>query len=98
MQRMTKAETPRGLPRDKGRTYPFRLSGKTRMVPPTAYACRVDQKSEEKPVAERVGFEPTIRLPVYRISSAAHSTTLPPLRMYRVRFRAQGPGRSEGAD
>ena len=33
-----------------------------------------------KQVAERVGFEPTLRLPVNRISSAAHSTTLPPLR------------------
>ncbi len=26
-----------------------------------------------------MGFEPTVRLPVHRISSAAHSTTLPPL-------------------
>ena len=33
-----------------------------------------------KDLAERVGFEPTIRLHVYRISSPAHSTTLPPLR------------------
>jgi hypothetical protein len=31
-------------------------------------------------LAERVGFEPTLRLPVNRISSAAHSTSLPPLR------------------
>ena len=31
-------------------------------------------------MAERVGFEPTVRLPVHRISSAAHSTSLPPLR------------------
>ena len=31
-------------------------------------------------LAERVGFEPTLPLPVNRISSAAHSTTLPPLR------------------
>ena len=31
-------------------------------------------------VAEREGFEPPIRLPVCRISSAVHSTTLPPLR------------------
>lgn len=31
-------------------------------------------------VAERVGFEPTIRLPVCRISSAVLSTTQPPLR------------------
>jgi hypothetical protein len=30
-------------------------------------------------LAERVGFEPTLRLPVNRISSAARSTTLPPL-------------------
>ena len=35
-------------------------------------------------LAERVGFEPTLRLPVNRISSAAHSTTLPPLRRNRV--------------
>ena len=32
-------------------------------------------------LAERKGFEPPIRLPVYRISSPAHSTTLPPLRV-----------------
>ena len=30
-------------------------------------------------LAERVGFEPTLRFHVNRISSAAHSTTLPPL-------------------
>jgi hypothetical protein len=30
-------------------------------------------------LAEREGFEPPIRLPVCRISSAVHSTTLPPL-------------------
>ena len=33
-----------------------------------------------KKLAEREGFEPPIRLPVCRISSAVHSTTLPPLR------------------
>ena len=32
-------------------------------------------------MAEREGFEPPIRLPVCRISSAVHSTTLPPLRI-----------------
>ena len=31
-------------------------------------------------LAERVGFEPTLRSPVNRISSAARSTSLPPLR------------------
>ena len=31
-------------------------------------------------LAEREGFEPPVRLPVLRISSAARSTTLPPLR------------------
>ena len=30
-------------------------------------------------MAEREGFEPPIQLPVCRISSAVHSTTLPPL-------------------
>ena len=31
-------------------------------------------------MAERVGFEPTVRLPIRRISSAVLSTTQPPLR------------------
>ena len=31
-------------------------------------------------VAEREGFEPPVELPPRRISSAVHSTTLPPLR------------------
>jgi hypothetical protein len=35
-------------------------------------------------VAERVGFEPTIRLPVCRISSAVPSTTRPPLQAFDV--------------
>src|SRR4051794_39170601 len=34
----------------------------------------------DKLMAEREGFEPPVRLPVLRISSAARSTTLPPLR------------------
>ena len=32
-------------------------------------------------VAERVGYEPTVPLPVRLISSQVHSTTLPPLRV-----------------
>ena len=32
-------------------------------------------------LAERVGFEPTVRINVHGISSPAHSTTLPPLRI-----------------
>src|SRR5690554_3046736 len=43
-------------------------------------------------LAERVGFEPTLRLPVNRISSAAHSTSLPPLRGARS-IRLEVPGR-----
>ena len=31
-------------------------------------------------LAERVGFEPTVRLPVQRFSRPSHSTTLAPLR------------------
>jgi hypothetical protein len=33
-------------------------------------------------LAEREGFEPPIRLPVCRISSAVHSTALPPLQAF----------------
>ena len=36
-------------------------------------------------LAEREGFEPPIRLPVCRISSAVHSTALPPLRRRTAR-------------
>jgi hypothetical protein len=35
-------------------------------------------------LAEREGFEPPIRLPVCRISSAVHSTTLPPLQPFDI--------------
>lgn len=44
-------------------------------------------------LAEKKGFEPLIRLPVYTISSRAHSTTLPLLRcrtLYRFHFFLQG--------
>src|ERR1700730_2250644 len=42
-------------------------------------------------LAEREGFEPPIRLPVCRISSAVHSTALPPLR------GAEGGAKPRGA-
>jgi hypothetical protein len=45
-------------------------------------------------LAERVGFEPTVPLRVLRISSAVHSTTLPPLRRSRA---DAGSARIEGA-
>ena len=45
-------------------------------------------------LAEREGFEPPIRLPVCRISSAVHSTTLPPLRRVELqRCIARDPAR-----
>ena len=40
----------------------------------------LDYSSSRLGLAEREGFEPPIRLPVCRISSAVHSTALPPLR------------------
>src|SRR5262245_29859769 len=48
-------------------------------------AVRVDENPRSSIIsigylAEREGFEPPVRLPVLRISSAARSTTLPPLR------------------
>jgi hypothetical protein len=42
--------------------------------------CLGNQCSAEQKLAEREGFEPPIPLRVCRISSAVHSTTLPPLR------------------
>ncbi len=46
-------------------------------------------------MAERVGFEPTIPVKVCRISSAVHSTTLPPLRMSGRRGLTRGLSHSE---
>ena len=43
-------------------------------------------------LAERVGFEPTVRKTVHLISSQAHSTTLAPLRL----VRAENIGRRAG--
>ena len=40
-------------------------------------------------LAEGVGFEPTIRLNVYRISSPAHSTSLPPFLVRLAKLRPQ---------
>ena len=40
-------------------------------------------------VAEREGFEPSMPLQACRISSAVHSTTLPPLRKCRRRVMAR---------
>ncbi len=37
-------------------------------------------------LAERVGFEPTVRFPVHSISSAANSTTLAPLRKLTIDY------------
>ena len=42
-------------------------------------------------LAERVGFEPTVRLPVQRFSRPSHSTTLAPLRGGSCSLRC-GPG------
>jgi hypothetical protein len=47
-------------------------------------------------VAERVGFEPTVRLPVRRISSAVLSTTQPPL-PWPCRLTPGSPPRSRRA-
>lgn len=47
-------------------------------------------------VAERVGFEPTVRFHVRRISSAVHSTTLPPLRGADIRLVERGASLVKG--
>ena len=43
-------------------------------------------------MAEREGFEPPIGLHLCRISSAVHSTTLPPLRGCQIRGKACAVG------
>ena len=43
-------------------------------------------------MAEREGFEPPVELPPRRISSAVHSTTLPPLREMRAARRLVDTG------
>ena len=50
----------------------------------------------ENDLAERVGFEPTVSLHPRRISSAVHSTTLPPLRGAKPRGASRRRGYSEG--
>jgi hypothetical protein len=45
-----------------------------------------------KTLAERVGFEPTIRFPVYTLSKRAPSATRPPLRARRAQYN-DGPRR-----
>ena len=42
-------------------------------------------------VAEREGFEPSVRLPAQRFSRPPHSTTLPPLREVGLPLVLQGP-------
>ncbi len=48
-------------------------------------------------MAEREGFEPPVRLPVLRISSATRSTTLPPLRKPRSPLLNAALRRCKGA-
>ena len=50
-----------------------------------AGAAGTDAAQKCRIVAERVGFEPTVRLPAQRLSRPPPSTTRPPLR------RAPGP-------
>ena len=44
----------------------------------------------QRVVAERVGFEPTVPFQARRISSAVHSTTLPPLRGADIAWSSEG--------
>ena len=58
--------------------------GESQRLGERAPETRLDSREESQDalakMAERVGFEPTVRLPVRRISSAVLSTTQPPLR------------------
>ena len=52
---------------------------------------------ETRKLAEREGFEPPMELPPCRISSAVHSTTLPPLRICGRRILCAGVSIAAGA-
>jgi hypothetical protein len=47
-------------------------------------------------MAERVGFEPTVRLPVQRFSRPSHSTTLAPLRVRKINNLASAAKATKG--
>src|SRR6202030_819203 len=59
---------------------------------------RLSAASNRLELAEREGFEPPIRLPVCRISSAVHSTALPPLRKLATRPERCGAVSSGAGD
>ena len=66
---------------------PAELSNQRRFAPP-GFSSDTRQQKAKTPhagrfcfLAERVGFEPTVRKTVHLISSQAHSTTLAPLRL-----------------
>src|SRR5580658_10468845 len=63
------------------------VAGRTIVEADVRVACSDSMPSE---LAEGVGFEPTIRFPVYTLSKRAPSATRPPL---RSRKRAQYNGR-----
>src|SRR5262245_48423930 len=64
-----------------------------RAGPRPSSASRKSFDEQRRSLAEREGFEPPIRLPVCRISSAVLSTTQPPLRKCRARTDALQWGR-----
>ena len=73
--------------------------GESQRLGERAPETRLDSREESQgalaKMAERVGFEPTVRLPVRRISSAVLSTTQPPLRCEGA--RRGNPGGPVGA-
>src|SRR5207253_9374972 len=71
-------------------TVPLRSCGAS--LPPVGLGWPATRSPTGRRVAEREGFEPPIGLHLCRISSAVHSTTLPPLQAPRRVIHPYGRG------
>ena len=69
---------------DSGRRVQTQNGAKVQVLNNNFHGYRGSETAADVPLAEREGFEPPIRLPVCRISSAVHSTTLPPLQSFEA--------------
>src|SRR5689334_23468680 len=60
-------------------------------IPPDSLASLFLSRRKNISLAEGVGFEPTIRFPVYTLSKRAPSTARPPLPLFGTLETSEGP-------
>jgi hypothetical protein len=86
--RLTRHDTPSGgnsTPLERIAGYRAPLPPRLARPHPSRGSQRLRPRTSSEQLAERAGFEPAIRLPVYGISSAAPSAARSPLRITRPR-------------